>query len=311
LLMRILNAVVSYGAYIVQMIWPENLVALYPYHPIVIWQLAGAGALLLSATVLIIMAAKRFPYLLVGWFWYLGMLLPVIGLVQVGSQAHADRYTYLPQIGLYLIIAWGIRDLTVSWRHRQWILGCAAFVVITTLMIVAWIQTSYWRSTESLWSHTLACTSKNVIAHNGLGDEFARQGRLTEAIQQYQKSLEINPNFTAAYNNLGLVLAEQGRLDDAIQYYQEALEKNPDYAQANNNLGIVLAAQGRLDDAIGNFQKALEINPDYAEAHFNLGIVLAAQGRRDEAIQHYREALRLDPSLERARQKLRALGVEP
>jgi tetratricopeptide (TPR) repeat protein len=210
-----------------------------------------------------------------GWLWYLGMLIPVIGLVQVGGQAHADRYTYLPQIGLYLALIWAVGSLGAGWRHRRVVLGGLSTVILVALIFCARAQTSYWRNSEVLWTHTLACTSDNYIAHYNLGDALVKMGRRDEAIAQYQKTLQITPNYAEAHDNLGSVLRQKGRVDEAIAQCQVALQINPDYADAHDNLGNALFQKRRVAEAITHYQKALQINPDYAEAHNNLAWVLA------------------------------------
>ena len=223
------------------------------------------------------------------------MLVPVIGLVQVGGQSHADRYTYLPQIGLYLAIVWAIRDWTVSWRWRRQVLGVAAAIVIAALMACSWRQTSYWRNDESLWGHALACTARNYTAHNYLGYALAAQGRTAEAIEHCQKALEINPDYSDANNNLGTVFLNQGRLDEAAEYFHRALEVYPSFAEAHNNLGILLTKQGRTAEAIEHYQKAIELNPNRAEFYNNLGNLLATKGRTAEAIEQFQKALEVEP----------------
>ena len=302
---RLGNALVSYVTYLVQMVWPENLAVFYPYRPDVpVWQVACSGALLLSVTTVALLAVRRLPCFLVGWLWYLGMLVSVIGLVQVGDQSHADRYTYLPQIGLYLIIAWIVRDLTVSWRHRRQILGAAAFTVIAALMVCARKQTSYWRNSESLWNHTIACTAGNYVAYTNLGATIANRGRFPEAIEYFQKALEINPDSAETHNDWGKVLLEQGRTAEAIEHFQKAVEIDPDCAEAHNNLGILLAAQGQTAQAIKHYQIAIKLNPDRAEVYNNLGNVLATQGRTAEAIEHFQKALEIEPYYAKAHHNL-------
>jgi tetratricopeptide (TPR) repeat protein len=221
------------------------------------------------------------------------MLVPVIGLMQVAGHARADRYTYLPQIGIYIIVAWGVGNLLPSWRYRRQAFGIAASIVIAALMVGASIQTSYWRNSESLWTHTLACTSRNYIAHNNLALVLAAQGQSADAFRHFQMALEINPRFVEAHNNLGVLLAQQGQSVEAIRHFQKAIELQPDCADAYNSVGNVLADQGRLAEAITNYQMAVEINPDFAAAHFNLGNALALQGKYAEAIGHFRRALQI------------------
>jgi protein O-mannosyl-transferase len=292
---RLSNAMVSYGAYIVQMLWPANLAVFYPYRPIPVWQVMSAGAWLLLITLLTVMFARRLPYLLVGWFWYLGMLVPVIGIIQVGQQARADRFTYLPQIGLCLAIAWTVKDLSASWRYRRALLRVGAFVVIIALTVCAGKQTSYWRDSESLWTHALACTPDNAIAENHLGAMYATQGRLDAAIQHYQKALEIEPNNFDVYNNLANVLVIQRKIPEAIAHYKKALEIRPDYTEAQYNLGVVLASQGRVSEALEHYQKAIQLNPDWAEAHYNLGVVFGLRGQLGEAVEQFQKAVELKP----------------
>ena len=292
------NALTTCVTYLVQMFWPRNLAVLYPYHhDTPVWQYAGAGILLFSLTLLAVFAWRRFPVFMVGWLWYLGMLVPVIGLVQVGNQSHADRYTYLPQIGLYIAIVWGVMHLTVSWQWRRPIFGVTALVVMTVLTACTWNQISYWRNGESLWEHTLACTTKNSIAHNYLGYALAAQGRITEAIEQYQAALDIDPHYADAENNLGMVFLNQGRLDEAAEHFRRAIEYNPDLAAAHNNLGIVLTKQDRITEAIVEYQRAVELDPDLAATYNNLGKLLFSQGRTAEAIGYLQKALKMNPRL--------------
>ena len=327
--LRISNAFVSYVAYCGQMFYPAGLAVFYPY-PI---HGLPMGKILLALLLLVAVSAGAFcwrqkhPHFLMGWLWYLGMLVPVIGLVQVGGQARADRYTYLPQIGLYILLTWTAVELTAGWRLRRWVLGGGATVVLAVLITCARAQTAYWRDDISLWAHTLACTSDNSIAHNKLGNAFLQQGHLDEAIAQLQMALAINPDNAGPhyglgnaflqlgrmddaiahyqmalttdpdnadiYNNLGNALLQQARIDEAIACYQKALKIKPNHAKAHNNLGSAFRQQGRMEDAIAQFQKALEINPDDADVHNSLGAVLAQQGRMEEAIAHFQKTLEI------------------
>jgi Flp pilus assembly protein TadD len=344
--LRMGNASISYVAYLGQMFWPAGLAVLYPFTA----RGVGVSEVVLSLVLLagisagVFVLRHRRPYFLTGWLWYLIMLTPVIGIIQVGAQARADRYTYLPQIGLYLLLTWAVADLCAGWRHRRVVLGGGSTIILVALIFCARAQTAYWRNSESLWTHTLACTSDNYIAHNNLGSVLTVQGRSVEAIEHFQKAIEIKPDYAEAYYNLGVVLDRQGKPGEAIDHYQKALEIKPDYAEAHNNLGILLTKQGRtaeaiehyrraielnpnraefynnlgnlltlqshLAEAISNYQKAVEINPDFAAAHFNLGSVLVLRGRYTEAIGHFRKALELKPDDAKARQSLdAALGL--
>ena len=295
--LRMGNAVVSYVIYLRQMVWPAGLAILYPYprNGLPGWEIALAVVLLAAISAVVIFQRRRQPYLLVGWLWYLGMLVPVIGLVQSGMRAHADRYTYLPQIGLYLALIWAVGSLGAGWRHRRMVLGVVAAVVVIALSLGSFIQTSYWRDGESLWRHTLACTSDNNLAHNNLGNDLLQAGQADKAIAQFQKALEIKPDYFEARNNLGNALLQKGQTDEAIASYQKALEIKPGYAEAHSNLGNALLQKGRTDEAIAQFQKAIEIQPEYAEARYNLGNVLLQKGHTDEAVVQFQKAVAIRP----------------
>ena len=294
---RIGNAVILYVAYLGQFFYPLGLAAFYPRPglDLPMWRIGGAFLILLSVTVTVCFWRRRCPYLLVGWLWYLGILVPMIGLVQVGIGAMADRFTYLPQIGLCIAVVWGLTNICRSSRRHRWVCGVTSALVLLVLMGCAWRQTSFWRDSETLWTHVLACTSGNNLAHNSLGAALAGRGEVDEAIQHYRQALEINPRFAEAHANLGVALAGRGEVDEAIQHYRQALEINPRFAEPQYNLGNALAGLRRIDEAVTHYRKALEINPCYAEAHNNLGVVLAGRGEVDEAIQHYRQALEINP----------------
>ncbi len=293
--LRLASVPINYATYLRNIFWPEGL-AIHPYPPAVPVSLAVMCLLLLAGiTLLVLWGIRSKPYLAVGWFWFLGTLVPVIGLVQVGATPVADRFTYLPQIGIYLLLAWAMKDLSVSWRCRRQVLGAGAAIVVAALMLCAWKQTSYWRNDESLWGHTLACTSGNYLAHNYLGCGLVVQGRIAEAIEHYQKAIEINPDYTDAHYNLGIALGEKGQLDEAMAHYQKAIQLKPDYADAYNNLANILAKKGQFAEAIVHYQKAIQLNPDYAEAHYNLGAVFGVRGQLDEAVEQYRKAIQLKP----------------
>jgi protein O-mannosyl-transferase len=308
--LRIENALVSYVVYIGKMLWPAGLAVLYPYpQSLSAWSVAVAFVTLTGISVAVIWAAPRRPYLPVGWFWYLGTLVPVIGLIQVGDQAIADRYTYIPLIGLFIIVAWGVPDLLVRWPLRMVVLPkialpAAACLVILACAITARGQLEYWEDSTTLWTHTLAVTTRNNIAHNNLGATLADQGKTDEAIAHYSEALRIKSDYADAHNNLGVALADQGKLDEAIAHYSEALRIKPCYSDAHSNLGIALADQGNLDEAIAQFTEALRINPDSAKAHNNLGVALASQGKLDEAIAQFTEALQVKPDYADARNNL-------
>ncbi len=302
------NALVAYADYIWQMIYPAGLAVLYLHlgNHLPVWKMVVSASALIVISAGVVAWRRRYPYLLAGWLWYLGMLVPVIGLVQVGVQARADRYTYLPQIGLYILLTWGAVELCRSWRHQRAGLGAAAAVILAGLMAGAYVQTGYWKNSIPLWSHTLACTSKNPVAHTALGNALADQGKVSDAIEQYRQAIQIKPDYAEPYNFLGvelwnIALAKQGKMDEAVENFERALQIKPDYADAHNNLGLALAGQGKLDQAVEHYDRALQIKPDYADAHNNLGLALANQGKLDEAIEHYERALQINPGYVEAR----------
>src|SRR6266568_7324343 len=293
---RVGNGLVACLTYIEQMICPARLAVFYPHPGITlpVWEIGLAIVILLLATAGAIALRRKRPYFLTGWFWYLLMLLPVIGLMQVGSQAHADRYTYLSQIGLYLLLAWGITDALASRLQRR-IVAVMASVAVIALAWRAYIQASSWRNGESLWRHALAVTSGNFVAHNGLGHFLLSHGRVDEAIEQLQLALNIDPNFPPAQKNLSAALTEKGRTDEAIAHLQTLLKKYPKDAQVHYNLGNALLKKGDSPSAIAAYEKALSIQARYPAAHYNLGIALDQNGRIDEAIAHYQQAVQENP----------------
>jgi Flp pilus assembly protein TadD len=293
---RIANALISYVSYIGKMLWPHNLAVYYPYSGSVsVWQAAGAGLALICLTVLLMWTARKRPYLAVGWLWYLGTLVPVIGLVQVGSQAMADRYTYLPLVGLFIALAWGVPSLFTGWRHRQPVFAILATILLVSCTVCTWQQLRHWQNSITLFQHTLRVTTSNHFAHNNLGVALSHNGKLSEAISQYSMALRLKPEAFEVHNNLANALAAQGNVEEAIQHYSEALRLEPDYDKAHNNLGNALASEGKVEEAINHYAEAIKITPDYARAHYNLGNALAAQGKMDEATKHYFEALRVLP----------------
>jgi tetratricopeptide (TPR) repeat protein len=293
---RIANALVSYVSYIGKMIWPWHLAVFYPYQEMLpIWKVVGSGLLLVCVSLLVIRTARKLPYLVVGWFWYIGTLIPVIGLVKVGLQAMADRYTYVPLIGLFIMIVWGVPGVLVKWRHRILVLSISAALLLSFLVIVTKLQVKHWQNGIALFEHSLEMTPNNFLMHNNLGVALANLGRNEEAIAHYVEAVRIKPDFAEAYNNLGQVLTRQGRIQEAIAHYTKALQINPNYTQVHKNLGRILAHQGKNQEAIVHYTEALRIDPSDAEAHNNLGLVLTRQGRFQEAIIHITEALRIEP----------------
>jgi tetratricopeptide (TPR) repeat protein len=299
-LSRINNAVVSYVAYIWQMLLPVNLAVFYP-HPenrLPLWEIISALALLICVTALAIALRKQRPYFITGWLWYLGMLVPVIGLVQVGWQGRADRYTYLPQIGLYIAVTWAAAEFTASWRRQRAILSAAAILTIALLSWRAWLQTSYWRNSETLFRHALAVTANNDVAENNLGIVFLRQGKVEEAISLLQAAIDLRPDNSPAQENLAKALLQKGQVADALVHYRKLLELQPDNIEVHNIVGTVLIQQGRIKEGIEEWQKVLAIQPDNGNAMSNLAWVFATSpddSVRDgtKAVQLASEALRI------------------
>ena len=296
--LRIGNALVSYLGYVCKMIWPFNLAVYYPFPDTVpLWSSIGAGVLLIAVTLLFIRWLAIKPYLTIGWFWYLGTLVPVIGIVQGGLwPAMADRWAYVPLIGLFIIVSWGLTDIAVKWRHGKTALILLAISIITFFGVSTRTQLQYWRNSTILFGHALAVTENNAVSQNNLANALVNKGDLTKAISHYKESIRLKPDHAKAYNNLGIALAKQGQIKDAIRMYSEAIRLNPGYAEAYNNFGAALTEQGLADKAIQNYSRALELKPDYAEAHNNLGVALKKQGQMPEAAKHYYKALSLDPA---------------
>jgi tetratricopeptide (TPR) repeat protein len=304
--LRIGNAIVSYAAYIGKAVWPIRLAVLYPFLPLEAWTVAQA-AILLAVISAAVWRAHR-TYLVVGWLWFLGTLVPTIGLVQVGGQAMADRFTYVPLIGIFIMIAWGAAELSAKWRVSRAVMAAAATVVLLACTVTARAQVGYWSDSAALWEHTLAVTAENYRAHNNLGFYFANENRLPEAIAHFTEALRIRPDFAEGHSNLGAALARQGRMDEAIANYRAALTADPEMADAHNNLGVALAGQGKTDEAIHEFLETLRIHPNDANAHANVAMMLSDQGKTAEAREHFTAALRLNPNHEQARQGLESLS---
>jgi Flp pilus assembly protein TadD len=307
---RVANALVSYAAYLGKMIYPAGLVIFYPRVPLPAWQVAAAGLALMGGCLLVIWLARRQPWLMVGWLWYLVTLLPVLGLVQVGDQAMADRYTYVPLIGPFIMLAWSAAEIARRWPAWRAVLAASVCVLLAGCAAATALQLRYWRSSMTLFEHAVEVIPDNYVAHFSLGNALAEQGRLDEALVHYYAALRVKPDLAKAHGNVGVILARQGKLAEAVAHYAEALRLNPDLPEAHNNLGAALADQGRIEEAIAHYERALRLRPDYADAHTNLGMALAAQGKIDLAIAHYSEALRLDPGHPGARYNLdRALAA--
>jgi tetratricopeptide (TPR) repeat protein len=343
---RLANAGVSCVIYLRQMVFPAGLTIPYFYAPngLPCWKVALAFLLLAAISITVVAWRRNRPFLLTGWFWFLGVLVPMSGIVQMSYNACADRYTYLSGIGLVLGVTWALADWSTGWKHRRAVLGSLMGAVIGTLMVFAWIQTGYWKTSETLWTHAIACAPGNYVAHcnlggalvrsgrvdegifhlqlglqlhprdakshNSLGVALLQQGKVNQAIAQYQMALNINPHLAPAHFNLGNVFLQTGKLDDAILHYQQALQGEEDHAKIFVNLGNAFQQKEDLDQAITDYRQALQIDPDDPKAHKGLGSVFQQQGRVDEAITQYREELKTEPNDARTQDTLGVLLLE-
>jgi protein O-mannosyl-transferase len=293
---RLDNAFVSYARYLGKVFWPNPLANLYPYPGhwaagLVVFSMV----LVVGLSALAVLFARKFPFGFTGWFWFVGTLVPVIGLVQVGIQSMADRYTYLPLIGLFLVLVWGAGE---ACRHGTIPKSAAIFLAAVAIAACAWQtrdQIKYWQNGETLFRHAVAVTKNNYLAYNNLGAWLSKKGQLAEAMDCFHKSLQINPNDSDVFYNLGNVFAKLGDWDQAIDNYHHALQVTPNQPDVLDNLGFALAAKKQYADAIACFEAALKLNPDSVDAHNNLATVLFIQNRFDEAVRHFREALRITP----------------
>jgi tetratricopeptide (TPR) repeat protein len=294
---RLGNAVVAYVSYLGKAVWPTALAIFYPHRHVglLTWAVAGSALLLVGATALALRVAARAPYLTVGWLWYAGTLVPVIGLLQVGGQAMAERYTYVPFIGVFIAVAWGLGDLARGSRLARHVVAGATVAALLPLCAVTRAQVGYWADGAALYEHALAVTSDNWLVHNNLGLVLFKRGKTNEAIAHYTEALRIWPDYAEAHYNLGIALGKAGRRSEAIEHYEQALRLRPDLVEVHYNLGNALLEVGRFAEAINHYDQALRLDPDDGEAHNNLGNALARQGRIPEAIEHYDQALRLDP----------------
>jgi tetratricopeptide (TPR) repeat protein len=325
--LRLENALVSYLSYVLKTFWPLPLAVLYP-HPleVSISKVLAASLFLLFVSVFAFLTRKSHPYFLVGWLWYLGVLVPTIGLVQVGVQAMADRYTYVSHIGLFIMTVWGISELSLKWQNRKVVLGMFAGVAFAVMIVLTWRQLGFWRDSASLFEHTLAVTENNFVMHNNLGKDLAQKGKLNLAQFHLDRALMIMPDYADAHSNMANVLAEKGEVERAMTHYYKALEIHPESSIIHFNLANSLMAQGIFGEAILHFREALRIDPNYAEAHNGLGMALAMQpmpddlsGRRagkvagqdfarqsilESAVSHFRQAIRIMPNYSEAHHNL-------
>jgi len=308
LALRLLNALVSYAKYLLLTFWPHDLAVYYPFAPIGIpaWQTIGAAFLLIGITVFCISQPRKFSgYLIVGWLWFLGTLVPVIGLVQVGGQSMADRYFYIPSIGLFVALVFGLADIAKSWRVAPSLSAGIAGGILLLLATLTNAQIKLWRNSFTLLEHTLAVTPPNLLIEYSLGFAMGASGRYDEAAAHFERVLHINPNFYDGLVGMGVTRQFQGRLLEAIGYFQAAIRSRSDDPKPHSHLGLVLAQLGRIPEAIDQLHEALRLNPNDAEAHNNLGLALLDSGKPRESIPEFEKALRLKPELKDAADNLR------
>jgi tetratricopeptide (TPR) repeat protein len=294
---RLANALVSYLKYIGKMFYPSSLSVFYPQfvrkqgdlEPVV------SFLVLASLSILVLWQIRRRPYLAVGWFWYLGTLVPVIGLVHFGGQAMADRYTYIPLIGISIMIAWAGGEFLKRWRQLRIWVAILVGLVFCALLIVTQMQVGYWRDDYTLFSHAVKVTQNNYLAHYNLAKSLERKGEYGQAIENYEKVVQIHPRDYEAYNNMGVMFLKQGQLDQAVLSYEQSLKIKPDYIAAIYNLGLAKLKQGRYEEAIAQFTRVLAVKPDLPEAHNELGDAYMQLCKYDLAIKSYEESLKFKP----------------
>ena len=297
---RIANAFVSYIIYLGKTIWPVNLALFYPYPgSLPLWQTLGAVLLLIAVSISVIRTAKRLPYLTMGWLWFTGTLVPVIGVVQVGSQAMADRYTYIPLIGLFVMAAWGIPELLEKWRPshplRKEALFASSSLVLLSLFIVARTQVGYWRNSITLYDHALKVTNCNDTIHNSRGVAYGELGDYRQAISDFDLAVQINPEYAEAYYSRGLTYGKLGDYRRAIPDFDKAIQINPEYAEAYNNRGVAYDKLGNYRRAISDYNRVIESNPEYAEAYNNRGAAYGMLDNPRQAIEDFDKAIEINP----------------
>ena len=292
---RIANAVVSYVSYIGKMFWPAQLAVFYPYpDSFAVWKVAAAAAVLIAIFVWVTVQIRKRPYLAVGWFWYFGTLVPVIGLVQVGSQAMADRYTYIPLIGLFIIIVWGAAEIFGRWRVKRLFTVLTTVILMLALSVISHRQVGHWANSITIFEHAIAATGGNWVAHNNLGKALTDLRSDTEALHHYSAALRYNPNSAHIHVNFGSALLAQGKIDEAVDHFDHALKLDPDFAEAYNNLGLAHMRKGHLEDAVYLFRIALQKNPYHANANQNLKLAISIQEKINRAVRSMRQSLKID-----------------
>jgi tetratricopeptide (TPR) repeat protein len=302
---RAANALVSYVRYMGDLFWPRDLAVFYPFPGhIAGWQWGGAAALLAVVTLGAFSLRRRHPFLITGWLWYLGTLVPVIGLVQVGTQAMADRYTYLPSIGWFIALAWGAGEAVQRLPRTKLPVLAAGGAALVACLALTVVQTGYWKNSRTLFSHAIAVTKDNTLAHVNLGEAYDKEGNAELAKAEFMKALQINPESASTLNGLGEVLAHGGDTANAVKYFDSALSRRPFFGDAHYNLGNVFAATGDYVQAAAHYAEAVRAKPDSPDAHNNLGAMLVKMGRWDDAANEFKTALRLNPNFPEAEDEL-------
>jgi tetratricopeptide (TPR) repeat protein len=293
---RVANAFVSYSTYMVKMFWPTNLAVFYP-HPSwwPLWQVLGSVALLIAITVLAIRGAKKRPYAAVGWLWYVGTLVPVIGVVQVGSQAMADRYTYIPLVGLFIIVAWAVPEFLKKWPYRKEALIVLSALCLLCLFPLTWRQVGYWRNSIALYDHALEAAGPSSLIHNNRGTAYTNLGKYTQAIADFNSAIEISPRYGEAYNNRGVAYNSLANYAQAIADFNSAIEIKPRYGEAYNNRGLAYNGLGNYTQAIADFNRAIEIKPRYGKAYCHRGTAYTSLGNYTQAIADFNSAIEINP----------------
>ena len=294
--LRVANALVSYVKYIEKMIWPKNLAVFYPFpDTLPVWQVFGACLFLASISFLVLLNLRKKPYLCIGWLWFLGTLIPVIGLKQAGLwPAMADRWAYVPLVGIFIIVAWGGSDLLKKWTNKKIVPAILAISVLLVLTTQSFHQASHWKNNITLFENAVKATDHNWLAYNDLGLALMHKGKLNDAVFHFKKALQIRPKYLTAIDNLGMTLHRLGRFEEACNYYMKALKIDPKHAGIHNNTANILTALGKLEEAIKHYRKAILITPDFAEPHYNLANILVIQKKFDEAVFHYESAIKND-----------------
>jgi len=293
---RVANAVVAYTGYLKRMVWPIDLAIFYPFEaPLPAWRVAGAAVFLVGVSLAVLWGARRRPYLLVGWLWYLGMLVPVIGLVRIGDLALADRYTYVPLIGMFILAAWGIPDLLEGWEYSKEACAATATLALAACAILTVRQVWFWTDTRSVFEHAVAVTPDNYVAEVNLGMALAEQGLADQAFEHVAEAVRMKPGYPVAQYALGALLNKRGDRGPAAEHFRAALSLYPDYSQAHAGLGSVLLASGDARGAVVQYREALRVNPDLPDVHDNLGMALDALGQHDQALVELAEGVRLAP----------------